>query len=289
MVKNSSSQNGSAHAFIVLVLIAVVLGVLIVVFWRNFSASQATNLVIHPDKSTGSKKKNPKSVVLSLENSDMNKYINYENGFQFLFPKQVYTNSDCKLFNTKYDTYGNVVSSEPHYGGLNGPVDVKVLESGDEYTIVPSKTVVQSEAKGTDEAGYIFKGCNVLSTNLELIAESQKDNFGIKNIALEHRSIKVAVAKDKEAVLEFARRIFREPKGTISWTSDTSNDRESIDFIYDPSTQWSGAGAYKLWYYPAQKRIVYIGIGQSPSFQYPDGSDQYYFSQVVDSFKFSTE
>jgi hypothetical protein len=284
MIKNSSTQTGSAHVVIIIILVIALVGALGFVFWKNFSPSQE-----QPEEQTSSSDQPIRqSGLVVLEDGDMNKYVDYENNLEFLVPKQIYTRKDCKELDTRRDNFGNTIPSELHYQVSSGPVSVTVFKSGNEYIIAPDKTAILSNPKGTQESGYIYQTCDVVDTTKDLIIEADTIDLAVKNLSVEHNSFKVENAADKNAAQNAARTFFSSPLGTVKWTLDPAdNSREMGEFTYNPA-QSIGGFAYKLWYYPEQKKVVFISLGQGLSFEHPDGSDQFYLSEVVDSFKLST-
>lgn len=291
MIKNSRNQRGSTRIVIVVVLVGILLGALGFVYWHNFISSKSNSTDLSEQSESKSKNEftKSKSEILPLENSDMNRYVNYEKGFEFLFPKQILTNNQCQAFDAKRDTYGNWSPSERHYGAADGQVEIIILESGDEYIMVPKYTVVQSSPKGDDEKGYIFTSCEVVPTTLQILERTKKDSYGIENIGLEYRSFRVIEAKNDEEALVASRTVFNDQEGMVEWTPDGAYGRKSGKFIRDPIVNGVGGFDYRLWYYPERKKVVYIMIGQSRWFAYADGSDNTYDDKVVESFKLLSE
>jgi|GEM_PF-3522629 len=286
---NNSRTQGSAHIVIIIILIAAILGGLGFVFWNRFITPKATHREVTVAKEDVLAA--PKKSEMLIGNDDMNRYINYEKGFQFQFPKKISSNSICKEFNTRRDYYGNEIPSETHFGSSDGPVQMTILESGDEYIISPKVSALLSEPNGTDEMGYIFKKCDILPTTIELIEEGRKDNFGVKNIMIESRSFKVLSADSKENASQVTREIFKDQTGSVTWTTETDKARERGSFTFGPSAgdRRSPNFAYNLWYYPKEKKVVYINIGQSRWLQNVSTADDFFDSTVIDSFKFSKE
>ena len=289
---NKNKQQGGGH--LIAIVVIIVLGLISLLgffYWQNFVSLQfnTTDTVGDPDPKSKIEPTKKTSEIIQLENSDMNRYVNYEKGFEFLFPKQILTNNQCQEFNARRDNYGNWYPSERHYGGADGAVDVIILESGDEYIMAPKHTVVQSSPKGSDEEGYIFTSCEVVPTTVQIIERTKKDNYGIENIGLEYRSFRVSEAKNYEDALAVSRNIFNDPNGTVLWFSDGVDDRQSGEFKYDPKVERSGGFAYNLWYYPEKNKLAYIMFGHSRWFAYLDGSNNTYDDRVVESFKLLSE
>lgn len=280
-----NKQKGSAHVFIIAIVILALIGTLGYVFWRNIMNSSIQTTT--QSATSKQKTKKPQSEIIQQKNSELNKYVNYARGFEFLFPKRIYGSSECQSVDYRYDNYGNKVPSEVHYGGLDGPVDMTVLEKGNEYIIVQSKAVVQSDPKGSDAEGYIYRACDVVPTTVSLLDEFSHDQFGKKNISIEQRSFVVRGASNKDDAQEVARDIFKDPEGTVTWLKDP-NDSDRENGAFRSSKEYVGGFAYKLWYYGEKKEVVYFALGQSVFFEHPDHSGQYY-TDLVDSFKFSTD
>lgn len=283
MMIGFEKQKGSIHVIITVAIVVVVLVALGYVAWNHFMkkpvVKATAQTTTHPVVRT------PKSGIVVLPAGDLNKYVNYEGGFEFQFPKQVYAPNECKGTDVKFDNYGNKVSSDYHYGVSDGATSMTVLVNTDEYIIVPNKTVVLSSPEGSDADGYIYTACDVYPTTLDLVNQSYKDNYGVKNISLEERSFIIRKANGADGALDAARTIFDDATGTVKWAADPEeNDRQTGSFLYTPNTHLTGGFAYKLWYYPAEKKVVFFAIGQSVFFQYPDGSNQFY--NPVDTFKF---
>jgi hypothetical protein len=276
MIRHSQKQTGSVHIVIVIILILLIICGLSYFAWNKLL------------KTSGSAKSNdqPVSQVETQKSKSENKYVNYENNFEFLFPKKTFAPDKCEAYNTKPDGYGNMVPSEVHYGASDGAVPMTILEKPGEYLIVPIRTVVQLSPKGSNEEGYIYTSCEVQPVTLDLINNLGKDNYGMMNAVVDQRSFTVRDADSKSEANNVAEVIFNDPKGTAVWTQDSNEeDRLVGGFKYDTTADRTGGFAYKLWYYPAQKKVVYFALGQSVFFQYPDGSNQYY--NPVDSFKFT--
>jgi len=285
MPKKIQRQTGSVHIVIIIILIIATVGALGFVAWNNFFKSSKSNT---NDSNSVSKvqPQKAKSEILTLSDSDMNKYVNYENKFEFLFPKEIFAPNKCEAFNTKNDTYGNKVPSELYYGASDGAVPMTVLENVDEYIIAPTRTVVQLSPKGSNEQGYIYTSCEVQQVTLDLIKDFNKDTYGVKNAAFDQKSFIVKDASNEAKASDVTKVIFNDPKGKAVWTQDPNEEDRLVGvFQYDTTVERVGGFAYKLWYYPVQNKVVFFALGQSLFFQYPDGSNQYY--NPVDSFIFT--
>jgi len=284
MVKNSRNDSGSVLVVISIIVTVAVVGILGYVVWNRFINTPETSIDSSQTNTVDDSK--PKSEIIVIENSDMNKYVNYEKNFEFLFPKKIYSASACQGSDKKYDTYGNTVPSEYHYGALDGPVDMTVLEDLDEYFIAPKNVIVQLQPSGSDEKGYIYKSCEKQPISIELIKESNTDTFGIKNMVIEQKSFIVKSAKTESDTVSIVRDIFGDKTGTVEWKQDLQNaSRKNGTFLYTPNIERTGGFAYKLWYYPEEEKVVFFALGQSVFFQHPDRSEQFY--NPVDSFKFN--
>ena len=285
MIKNTQRQTGSAHVIVIVILVLLIVSVLGYVAWNKFF--KPSELTKNDSNSISQDEpQKAKSEIIVLPNSDMNKYVNYENNFEFLFPKETLAPDKCKVLNEKFDRYGNMIPSEAHYVASDGAVPMTVLQKSDEYIITTTRVVAQLNPVGSKEKGYIYTSCEVQPVTLDLIDDYSKDNYGIKNAAINKRSFVVKNASNESVANDAAKNIFNDLKGETVWTQDPNEEDRLIGvFKYDTTVDRTGGFAYRLWFYPAQKKVVFFALGQSVFFQYPDGSNQYY--NPADSFKFT--
>jgi hypothetical protein len=291
MIKKTRSQAGSVHIVIAIIVVVAIISALGYVVWNNFVKSNNINSNVNVPASHNETEVLKKSEIVSLENNDSNKYINYERGFEFNFPKKILTTSKCRELNTRRDNYGNEYPSERHYGGSTGVEDMIVIESGDSYTIAPKHVVVQSSPIGSAEAGYLYTSCEVKLTNADIIHSTKTYDYK-KNISLEQQSFNVYDVESEKKALDIIKDLFQDPEANVRWVDDFSNNRNVGEYLHS-SSQAGGGFAYKLWYYPTQKKLVFIVLGHSYSFAYPSNlgtnSDKYYYPELVDTFTLTSK
>lgn len=295
MLKNTRrSTSGSAHVVIIIILIVAILGALGYVFWSHFIETKPvikTITKVSPAKTTTSI--SPKSKIIVLEGGDMNKYINYEYGFEFEFPKQSYTYTACQATNDTSDFQGTYYEPViPHFTLAKGIADMTVIESDVSYIVTSNKLVSLSNPGVIGVGRYarsIFKSCDVLDTTAQLLNDAYSDTDNV-DTPTETRAFDVYPTSDETAVQSLVRTLFDDAHATISLSADDSDKTRQIITVKlsADSEGHFGGGGYRFWYYPTQKKSVYAEIGQAPAFQYPDQSDNYY-GLNLDSFKFSTK
>lgn len=271
----------------VVAITVVLVGAVGFLFWNNIMNKSADKAEPYTATVKSSDEPKPKSEIIVLKDGDMNKYVNHEKGFEFLFPKQIRTANECKEYTEAFDRFGNKVASEPRMGASDGPMDVVVLEAGDDYTIAAKETVVLSDPEGTSEKGYIYKSCDKVATTVDLMNEDKRyASLGAaKSMYTESRTFKVLDTADRNDALSTIRQAFGDSTGTLAWKDDPGKNRQSGEFVRSPNAEWSGGFAYDLWYYPKERMTVFMVLGHSVSFAYPDGSEKAYINRIIDSFK----
>jgi len=277
MISNNKST-GSAHVIIIAGLVVILIGALGVVFYQNFIAKKADPSASSVSSTTTQATEKPKSTTEITAGSDMNRYINNEYGFEFQFPKQAYEAVGCADSTVGYDTYGNEKTVAGYKTVASGLADMTVLEGDRRYMITSKQTVVLS-----DHQEYYMK-CEVVPTTLALV-DSYKGELS-QYVAAEYRTWEVARAEDKDHIAEALGTLASFQGKAVSYTiGNLENDRYSLTYSYNDNPENVGGGAYKLWYYPSKKLLVYIGLGQSISFTKDETSEEYYITRIVDSFK----
>lgn len=279
----NSSQNGSVHVVIVVIIIIGIIGALGYVFWKNYVAKEDSSI----SKKTGSSKSESKkkSEIKELA-GDMNKYVNYELGFEFLFPKAVSADTECATSDFVYDNYGNKVAAKMHYVTKAGAAPMTVLEDDGRFVVTTKNYVVLSDRTYDGEHAYA-SSCDVEPATVEKAEDINVLEGGehISNMAT--RTFVVGEASDNDAITAFIQKnVYKE--GTIASFGKLSNGRQDVNVLVNNAPK-TGSFAYKLWYYPSKHKLVYIALGQSAVFTSVGELGKYYDRQVVDSFKFSTE
>jgi hypothetical protein len=275
MVKNSS-QNG--HALLVIIIIAlVVVAALGFVFWNSLN----TNNDQSQDTSHEVAKK---SEILELD-GPMNKYVNYELGFEFLFPKEIYSAAECITSDSVNDNFGNQEPAETHYIALEGTVPMTVLESNDRFIITPKDLIVLSDEKEIAGGHKVNMSCNKQPATVSLIDSDSGDVVAnTPNV----REFDVTKAADTSEITQYIRQKISDPAATIQQVGQAESGRQEFNYTYSAeyiAQHPFGGGGYKIWYYAERQLLSYFLMGQSSAFQYSDGSNNYYDQEVIDSFK----
>lgn len=279
MIKKSSSQAGSAHAVIIIVIIAALLGALGFVFWKNFVTKDTS-----PQPSSKAEKNQPKrSEVITLE-GDMNKYVNYEEGFEFLFPKNILADINCKANDMVYLPSGESKPTIHHFISEQGPAPLTVLEAEGRYIIMPKETVVRSDI--VREGDYhLARACDKQPSTIALanFQNSLESNEYVSNA--QKREFEIVKVESMDDITNFVRNVSGDTQATAI-LGKLTGERQSVTFKFGPDIK-TGGFAYKMWYYPAKKKIVSIVLGQGAVFIDPVDTKKYYDMQVADSFSFT--
>ena len=280
-VQYSTTRRGSAHVVIIVCFVVALMGVLGYALYRNLTTAPtdkvSTNTSTKSESSVSTSAK-PKSTIEVIANSDMNRYINNEYGFEFQFPKQAYEATGCTDSTVGYDNYGSQKVVPSYKTTSNGQADMTVLEGDHRFMITSKETVVLSEHQDN------YMKCEVVPTTIALV-DSYKGGLSTY-VAAEYRTWEVARVADKDHIGDALGTLASFKNASVSYTMSTLNDgRYTLTYTYNDNPDNVGGGAYKLWYYPAKQRLVYIGLGQSISFTTDETATSYYIGRIVDSFK----
>ena len=276
-----NTQNGSAHGLTAVVIVVIIISLLGFVFWKNYLNKD--NGQMNSSTSREDKKPEKKSEIVIQENSDMNRYVNYDQKFEFEFPKEIFGSTACKQSSIVYDNYGNEVHVQDHYLVGEAKTGTTVLESGDRYIIASSNSAILSNNVKIDDGHTIALSCNEEKTTIDLV-DYKNDINSEKYVSVEDRTFEVSTAQNDNDITAFIRKVTSDSQASIGSKAQIENGRQDITFK-PGSDQVVGGYGYKLWYYPTPKKIVFIALGQNPSFKYPDNSDNWYLDRIVDSFK----
>jgi hypothetical protein len=282
--KNFSRQAGSVHMITIVILVFVLLGGLGFVFWKNFISKP--NTVDTNEKSSAKKEKIPtkKSEIIVQSNSDMNRYVNHEEGFEFSFPKIAEAPAKCVTKSTVYDTYGKEVPSRSYYATVIGAADMGVLEGDGRYIVAPEETFVLSDI--TYDGSYDLAGaCSKQPATIELIdfANDLNKDKRVENTI--KREFDIIQADNMEAITTFVRKTLGDTQATATLGA-LEEGRQKITFNYGPGIHMGMVG-YNAWYYPARKKLVYMNMGQNVVLLSPTTLGLYYDDKVANSFKFT--
>ncbi len=280
-------NRGDAHTAIIIIIVMAVLGALGFVFYTNFIAKKSDT-----STTTSTNKEKAPSVkassITAVVNTDMLRYTNNDLGFQFDFPKQTEGSVGCHATNKWSDNYGNQVDAPVTLFVVDsGVADMTVLEGKNTFTIAQKRApVFTSTTYGSEQRQYndsckmsdvtqALLEANDVYTSSEWRAWQVYKLASVDEIAEKARELKMLGAGTKASKINYT--LGRLANGRQEVTYDFYFSAANDDFV--------GGGATKTWYYPDQKLLVHIGLGQSLSFAKPDSPDSYYIDQIVDSFK----
>lgn len=277
------SQKGSVHVVVIVILILAIVGALGFVFWNNFMVKNTADT---SQKPPASKAETPakKSEVIALA-GDMNKYVNYEQGFEFLFPKMVEAPAECVTKSTVYNAYGKEIPSRSYYTTSTGSMALDVLEGDSRYVVAPKETFVLSNI--AHEGSYDLAGaCAKQPATLELMDFKNELNGSKRVENTVKREFEIIQAGGMEAITNFARKTLGDSQATVTLGA-ARDGRQAVAFNHGPGIHM-GISGYSAWYYPAKEKLVYMNMGQNVVFISPTVLGLYYDSKVADSFKFAT-
>jgi hypothetical protein len=287
-MKKSTSQTGSAHMVIIIVIVLAVIGALGYVLWNNMNKPKANNTQTSQNNTPTPPAK--KSEIVTLQNSDMNKYVNYEQGFEFEFPKVVYSGIGCTTSTTVLNTSGQQIPVEPHYNLNGGSAETTILESVGRYIITTKNMVVLSNYTQTSDGHYLAHTCDVKPATVGL-ADTRNEVGAVYVDNTATKEFDIVSAKNDDDITAYIRKITGDNQATIGAKGPLTQDRQDISIKYGPE-RLTGAGGYKLWYYPSKQKIVYFSLGQAPALFDPAHYNQppivTYDMSAANSFKFAT-
>jgi hypothetical protein len=282
---SAARQNGSAHVIIISGLVVVIIGALAVVFYHNFIAKKDSNPSVTQGLVKTDTPKQKENTITEISGTDMMRYINNDLGFRFDFPKQTYGSSGCHATDKWYDNYGNLVTAPvTSYVVDSGVVDMTVLQTTNRFTIARKNAPQFTVATYGSDARHYNSACKMVDITEDLLATG--------NVSTDYRSWQVYKIGSLDDIAAKASNLQYVPSGenvaSISYSLGAVEDgRQVVTYsvtFKDPTAALTGGSASKTWYYPKQKLLVHIGLGQAYSFQKVTDHDSYYIDQVVESF-----
>jgi hypothetical protein len=209
-------------------------------------------------------------------------FTHHKLGFSFRFPAVVDGQVGCEKQDTWNDEYGNRVKSPVEwYGAKNGTAPLTVLASENTFTITQEKAPMFTEATYGPSKRMYNSSCQYVTVTQDLID-------GNKLNALEERSWQVYKLDNAQQIAEKALKLRWLPSGTSAEYSlgTLENGRQNVTITIKGSEEQFGGGRTVTWYYPEQKLLVHIGLGQSVAFAVPGTNGQeYYIEDIVNSFE----
>lgn len=285
-MKKSTSQTGSAYLVIIIVIVLAVIGALGYVLWNNMNKPKTNNTQTSQNKVATPPAK--KSEIIALQNSDMNKYVNYEQGFEFEFPKESYAPSQCMQKDYVENADHSMSRVDSYYiDSYAAGVPITVLESGNRFIITPKNIFILSSYGAPGQAHK----CETQSASVDLL--DRKNNVDESQYVANTNQLEfdVVPATNENDILAFIHKTLNDDTASIDTMGPLTDGRQAVTMKGGTKNAHETGFAYKLWYYPAQKKLVYIALGQSISFEptADPNTGGYYDFKIADSFKFSTD
>ncbi len=282
-MKKSTSETGSAY-----LIITIIIGTLGYVLWNNFAKQKTDTTTAQVSQNNASKPPAKKSEIIILQNNDMNKYVNYEQGFEFLFPKIAYAPVKCVQSDTVQNSDGSTSKVDSFYQSEYGEgVPITTLESGDRFMITPKNIFILSSYSAPGQAHK----CEQQPAGVELL--DYKNNVDGSQYVYNTMKLEFDVipAKSTDDILAFVHKTLGDDTSAIDTMSPLTDNRQAVTMKGGVKNTYETGYAYKLWYYPTQKKLVYIKLGQSVSFEptADPNTGGYYDFRIADSFKFATD
>jgi hypothetical protein len=282
---NRAKEIGAAVAIVVAVIVFVLVVALGFLFWKNLS-SKNTKINTTTSSTSNSKGTSQKSSDIVDLGNDLNKYIDYQQGLEFDYPKNVQGPTSCSYMNTVHGTNGqDIPASQSYYQIAAGNSPTTILKGDGRYVIASKEVGVLSDRIKSGD--YVLaQACDMTPTTFDLVDFKNTDGADkfVDSVTLE---FDVSSTKSQADILNYIKKITGTNDVSIDKMGDLQDGRQDVSYVYTQNGQYAG-GAYKLWYYPALQKLVYVALGQGVHLISNDELGKTYDQQVVDSFQFST-
>lgn len=277
-------QAGSGHIVIIAVILIAGLGTLgYVAYQRFFAQRDVATPQAGTSQSLAETPAQPRDEVIQGLGV-MDTYVNHQLGFSFEFPKQTAGNIGCKATNQWNDNYGNTVQAPVTlYVMQPGTADMTVLAGENKFTITQKRAPMYTEATyGADRRSYNAT-CTMTDVTQQLLDDHKLD-------WLMWRAWQVYKINSADQIPQLAQGFDGAPLkdyvSSISYTlGQMANGRQPVDVHYNLNREGVIGTRMVTWYYPKQKLLVHIDMGQSESFQDITDSNKFYGEDVLNSFK----
>ena len=302
-MQKAQTQTGSAHVIIIAVLAVALAGTLGVVFYQNFIAKKQnieadTNTSVSAGTQSSGKAATSTLPAVSIGQSDRSGWLRYTNntlGYQIDFPAQTYGSTGCHSTNQWYDNYGKQVTAPvTSYLVDEGMADMTILDySSRGMALITQKRapLFTAATYGTDERQY-NSACEMVTVTPDLLLNKTDAN---KSISTSWRPLQVFKLSSQDEIATKATSLYGLPgddsvSGVRYSLGSLASGRQEVTYNYDVKngSELVGYGRVDTWYYPEQKALVSVSLGQSVAFA-SDANPNLtttYDQQIVDSFKF---
>lgn len=267
--KMMRTDHGSAHVAVAVILVFLLIGALAWVFLTNLSFVQRNTH--NTDKTAGSQTDKAQDYEIIVGLGEFNTYKNNELGFSFDFPKTILGTVDCEALDDRHSA-------------KIGDTAMTVLSSSNRFTIA------QKRMPYVDN-GDLLRQCEVKQATQQLLDSNAylTHSLSWQVYRLDDESEISKIRKDLDGVVPHAdgQRVL-----SVNYTlGPLEGKRKSVLFgaEYADGVVPTSSGAQLTWYYPEQRLLVHVSIGQEAVFpranSTSDGYDDKYYGSMTDSFK----
>jgi hypothetical protein len=298
-MRKEHKQNGSAHVIVIVILALALAGTLGVVFYQNFIAkkqsSTADSVTQGDQKSDSNKTPSPAVPATTITQSDRSGWLRFTNnilGYQIDYPAQIYGSTGCHSTNQWYDNYGKQVTAPvTSYLVDEGMVDLTILNyPSQNMALITQKRAPLFTAAiyGAENRSY-NSACEMTDVTPGLLLDKLDTS---KSISTSWRPLQVFKLSSQDEIATKATSLYGLPgTDTVSGVryslGNLTGGRQKVTYDFDvkAGSELVGYGRVDTWYYPGQKALVSVSLGQSVAFASDSNLTTVYDQQIVDSFK----
>ena len=280
-------KEGSAHMIVIAAVVVSLLAALGFVFYKNFIAKGDSTTQTAADTKQSASTKAEENTITAVDGTDMMRYTNNQYGFRFDFPRQAYGSTGCEVQKQWYDNNGKLYDAPVMaYIAVSGMAEMTVLESDNTYTIAQKQAPLFTLATYGDDKRQYYSECKMTAVTQVLI-----HGDGQHDLSTPYRSWQVYRIGSQDEIAVKAKELdslaYNDNVTSVEYSLGAlENGRQAVSytFTFEPNDGYVGGGATKTWYYPEQKLLVHIGLGQSYSFAKDSTEETYYIDEIVESF-----
>lgn len=294
-------QQGSAHVVVIAVLALALAGTLGFVFYQNFiakkqSATSDTTTASDTSAKSTEKTETPQIPATTISQSDKSGWLRFTNntlGYQIDFPARVYGSTGCHSTNQWYDDSGKLVTAPvTSYLVDEGQADMTILNyPSRNMALIAQKRapLFTSSVYGANQRSY-NSACEMVDSTPEQLLNNVNTS---KSISTSWRPLQVFKLSSQDEIAAKATSLYGLPgsdsvSGVRYSLGNVVDGRQKVTYDYDvkAGAELVGYGRVDTWYYPEQKALVSVSLGQSYAFESDASGSVVYDQTIVDSFKF---